>query len=72
MKENKIDDSIPENKNAPTSSHNQTNIGKQTDESEDLEVDILRLFKLKSRRVNNKVIIIIIVVLLFLGWMLKM
>jgi len=72
MKKHKTVDSSQENKNPVTATDNQTENGKQSDLAEDLEVDILRLFKVRSRRVNNKVIIIIIVVLLFLGWMLKM
>jgi hypothetical protein len=42
-----------------------------SDEGEHFEIDILRLIKVKSRRVNSKVIIAIVLVLLFVWLIVK-
>jgi hypothetical protein len=48
------------------------NNNKQEKEGEHFEIDILRLIKVKSRHVNNKVIIAILLVLLFVWLIIKL
>ena len=70
--ENKTRESKLKDEGPPPATNQETNNNvNKNDEGEHFEIDIFRLIKVKSRRVNSKVIIAIVLVLLFVWLIVK-